>query len=63
MCQGLGPKHHDEISEIDRSRASAAMTTYAPMRLARAQTGPSLLESHDTEEEQIASVVDLLRRP
>ena len=23
MCQGLGPKKHDEISEIDRTRAGS----------------------------------------
>ena len=27
MCQGLGPKEHDEISEIDRPR-SAIITMY-----------------------------------
>ena len=45
------------------SRATAAMTTYAPMRLAQTQTGPFLLKSDDSKEEQIASVADLLRRP
>ena len=24
MCQGLGPKTHDDISEIDRTRAARA---------------------------------------
>ena len=26
MCQGLGPKKHDEVSEIDRTQACASMT-------------------------------------
>ena len=45
------------------SRATAAMTTYAPTRLAQAQRGPFFAKSNDSKEEQIASVVDLLRRP
>ena len=35
MCQGLGPKTHDEISEIDRSSSSSIRHVEVPLTVSR----------------------------